>query len=185
MHDRIRLCPILFARNLVLSPRRLGFAHRGQGSLLCARTLISGCPRHPSVPAVRKRSNDGDCSSIPSCGTIFGRGPLIYRYDWAFRPRKKAILNKWEAGANAIDPVVSYLVGATSGHGYKNLIGQVMTYPIPSIPLLTEMAECSSMLDRAGVAGRLGRTQGLASYRDRSLARRPSSSQTRVRERRS
>jgi SAM-dependent methyltransferase len=44
-------------------------------------------------------------------------------------------LNKWEAGANAIDPVVSYLVGATSGHGYKNLIGQVMTYPIPYIPL--------------------------------------------------
>lgn len=44
-------------------------------------------------------------------------------------------MKKWEAGANAIDPVVSYLVGATSGYGYKNLIGRMTTYPIPNIPL--------------------------------------------------
>jgi SAM-dependent methyltransferase len=48
---------------------------------------------------------------------------------------KQGIINKWEAGANAIDPVISYLVGATSGCGYKNLIGQMTTYPIPNIPL--------------------------------------------------
>jgi ubiquinone/menaquinone biosynthesis C-methylase UbiE/uncharacterized protein YbaR (Trm112 family) len=48
---------------------------------------------------------------------------------------KQRIMKKWEAGANAIDPVISYLVGATSGHGYKNLIGQMTTYPIPNIPL--------------------------------------------------
>jgi ubiquinone/menaquinone biosynthesis C-methylase UbiE/uncharacterized protein YbaR (Trm112 family) len=48
---------------------------------------------------------------------------------------KQAIEKKWEGGANAIDPVISYLVGATSGHGYKDLIGQMTTYPIPNIPL--------------------------------------------------
>jgi SAM-dependent methyltransferase len=34
-----------------------------------------------------------------------------------------------------VDPAISYLVGATSGLGYTNLIGQLKSYPIPKIPV--------------------------------------------------
>lgn len=36
---------------------------------------------------------------------------------------------------NHIDPVVSYLVAATNGIMYKQLIGQLKQYPIPELPL--------------------------------------------------
>ena len=39
------------------------------------------------------------------------------------------------AGSHPIDPVVSVLVGATSGHAYKHLIGKLHEYPIPEIRL--------------------------------------------------
>lgn len=39
------------------------------------------------------------------------------------------------AGPHPIDPVVSVLVGATSGHAYKHLIGKLREYPIPEIQL--------------------------------------------------
>lgn len=39
----------------------------------------------------------------------------------------------YESG-NDCRAVISYLVGATCGLGYKNLIGHVSTYPIPRIP---------------------------------------------------
>lgn len=34
-----------------------------------------------------------------------------------------------------VDAIVSYLVGATSGSGYANLIGKLTAYPIPDIPI--------------------------------------------------
>lgn len=37
--------------------------------------------------------------------------------------------------AHAIDPVVSFLVGATNGIAYKHLIGQLTDYPIPELRL--------------------------------------------------
>lgn len=37
--------------------------------------------------------------------------------------------------SSRIDPVVSYLVGATNGIAYKGLIGRLESYPLPDIPL--------------------------------------------------
>jgi SAM-dependent methyltransferase len=34
-----------------------------------------------------------------------------------------------------VDPVVSFLVGATNGIGYKKIIGRMQAYPIPHLPL--------------------------------------------------
>ena len=36
---------------------------------------------------------------------------------------------------NCIDPVVSYLIGATNGYMYRGLIGKLQSYPIPEIRL--------------------------------------------------
>ena len=35
-----------------------------------------------------------------------------------------------------VDPVVSVLIGATNGHAYQHLIGNLREYPIPEIPLV-------------------------------------------------
>ena len=47
---------------------------------------------------------------------------------------KRGIEKDWTAGGE-IDPAVSYLIGATSGWGYVNLIGKLGHYPIPNIPV--------------------------------------------------
>lgn len=36
---------------------------------------------------------------------------------------------------NCVDPVVSYLIGATNGYMYRRLIGKLQSYPIPEIRL--------------------------------------------------
>src|SRR6185369_8177834 len=36
---------------------------------------------------------------------------------------------------NCIDPVVSYLIGATNGYMYQGLVGKLRSYPIPEIRL--------------------------------------------------
>jgi ubiquinone/menaquinone biosynthesis C-methylase UbiE len=72
--------------------------------------------------------------SLTAAQSLVG-GPLYLDTIGLSDKEKQGIMNKWEAGAIAIDPVVSYLVGATSGCSYKNLIGQTTTYPIPNIPL--------------------------------------------------
>lgn len=48
---------------------------------------------------------------------------------------KVGVLDLARRPDNLIDPVVSYLVGATNGIAYKHLIGRLNHYPIPSFPL--------------------------------------------------
>ncbi|HEV8292512.1 MAG TPA: class I SAM-dependent methyltransferase [Tepidisphaeraceae bacterium] len=48
---------------------------------------------------------------------------------------KQAILDLAAHPKNDIDPVVSYMVGATNGIAYKNLIGHLQEYPIPELRL--------------------------------------------------
>jgi SAM-dependent methyltransferase len=47
---------------------------------------------------------------------------------------KRGIERDWIAGGK-LDPAISYLIGATSGLGYVDLIGRLDTYPIPDIPV--------------------------------------------------
>lgn len=48
---------------------------------------------------------------------------------------KDLALELVRAGKDRIDPVVSVIVAATSGHSYKRLIGKLQTYPIPDLRL--------------------------------------------------
>lgn len=53
---------------------------------------------------------------------------------------KRGIERDWTADSK-IDPVISYLVGATSGWGYVKLIGKLGRYPIPDIPVPSSNGE--------------------------------------------
>jgi SAM-dependent methyltransferase/uncharacterized protein YbaR (Trm112 family) len=48
--------------------------------------------------------------------------------------QRRGIERDWTAGAK-IDSVISYLIGATSGWGYVDLVGRLQNYPIPDIPV--------------------------------------------------
>lgn len=48
---------------------------------------------------------------------------------------KECLVELYQSEKRYVDPVVSYLVGATSGYLYKNQIGQLQTYPIPNLRL--------------------------------------------------
>ena len=48
---------------------------------------------------------------------------------------KQEIRGELAAGHTAVDPVVSYLVGATNGILYKSVIGNLASYPVPELRL--------------------------------------------------
>jgi SAM-dependent methyltransferase/uncharacterized protein YbaR (Trm112 family) len=48
--------------------------------------------------------------------------------------QKRGVERDWNAEAK-VDAAISYLVGATSGLGYLQLIGRLESYPIPRIPV--------------------------------------------------
>jgi SAM-dependent methyltransferase/uncharacterized protein YbaR (Trm112 family) len=62
-------------------------------------------------------------------------GPLYIDTLGLSEDEKRGIERDWLAASHDIDPTISYLVGATSGFGYANLIGRLTGYPIPNIPL--------------------------------------------------
>jgi SAM-dependent methyltransferase/uncharacterized protein YbaR (Trm112 family) len=64
-------------------------------------------------------------------------GPLYLKTIGLSDVEKAGIEADWaqKRRVGRIDPAISYLIGATSGFGYANLIGRVESYPIPEIPL--------------------------------------------------
>lgn len=49
--------------------------------------------------------------------------------------QKKIAIDLYNKRDNVIDPIVSVIIGATSGHLYKNVIGKLYQYPIPELRL--------------------------------------------------
>jgi uncharacterized protein YbaR (Trm112 family) len=64
-----------------------------------------------------------------------GMGGPLYIDTLGLSDNEKRGIDKDWLAAGDVDPVISYLVGATSGRGYANLIGKMRSYPIPDIPL--------------------------------------------------
>src|SRR5262249_25593056 len=62
-------------------------------------------------------------------------GPLYLDTLGLSEDEKCGIERDWISGGSKVDPVISYLIGATSGLGYVNLIGRLGSYPIPEIPV--------------------------------------------------
>jgi len=48
---------------------------------------------------------------------------------------KKGVIQLSTCDDLNIDPVVSYMIGSTSGYAYKELIGKLKNYPIPELRL--------------------------------------------------
>ena len=64
------------------------------------------------------------------------RAPELYLESLGLvEEEKKGIVDLYSPGNFKIDPVVSFLVGATNGIMYKHLIGSLTEYPIPDLPL--------------------------------------------------
>lgn len=69
---------------------------------------------------------------------VDNRNPSLYLETLGINEsEKKRLLELVDAGHNVVDPVVSVLIGATSGHAYTHLIGssRLGRYPIPDIGL--------------------------------------------------
>jgi SAM-dependent methyltransferase/uncharacterized protein YbaR (Trm112 family) len=61
-------------------------------------------------------------------------GPLYVDTLGLSDDEKRGVERAWQQGGK-IDPAISYLIGATSGFGYVELIGRLGSYPIPHIPV--------------------------------------------------
>jgi ubiquinone/menaquinone biosynthesis C-methylase UbiE/uncharacterized protein YbaR (Trm112 family) len=48
---------------------------------------------------------------------------------------KEGIVNQVKTRSFSVDPVVSFIIGATCGNSYKHLIGKLKNYPIPELRL--------------------------------------------------
>lgn len=69
---------------------------------------------------------------------VNGTGGPLYLKTIGLSDGQKADIEKYwaERGqTDRIDPTISYLIGATSGLGYVNLIGHLESYPVPKIPV--------------------------------------------------
>jgi len=62
------------------------------------------------------------------------RSPELYLESLGVSEEEKALALSL-IGQSKIDPVVSVLIGATSGHLYKKLVGKLQNYPIPDLRL--------------------------------------------------
>ncbi len=69
-------------------------------------------------------------------GSGDARAPELYLESLGLIDEEKSgIVDLYRSGNCKIDPVVSFLIGATNGIMYKHLIGQLNQYPIPELPL--------------------------------------------------
>lgn len=64
------------------------------------------------------------------------RAPELYLESLGIsEDEKKGIVELYQSNNSEIDPVVAYMIGATSGYSYISLLGNIREYPIPNIRL--------------------------------------------------
>lgn len=63
------------------------------------------------------------------------RAPELYLESLGISEAEKEGILALRSQGGAVDPVISYLVGATSGHLYKELMGRLETVPVPDLRL--------------------------------------------------
>src|SRR5262249_3473011 len=115
---------------------RDGFELRAEGRQLCC----AAGHRYPVVKGVpvfllgEKEQTIGIASaSLKSAESGIG-APLFVDTLGLSQEEKWGVERDWIARGK-LDPAISYLIGATSGLGYVNLIGRLDSYPIPDIPV--------------------------------------------------
>lgn len=121
--------------SLLACPRDHGELHVERGHLCCARghryAIVDGVP--VLLLAEQEPTLGIAVASLKAAEGGAG-GPLYVDTVGVPDELRRQIQQDWTAEAE-IDAVISYLVGATSGRGYANLIGRLHNYPIPDIPV--------------------------------------------------
>ena len=74
-------------------------------------------------------------TSLRQCRTPNTDGGLYVESLGITDEEKRGILNMAARGVGKVDPVVSFLVGATNGNAFKEQIGMLNDYPIPELRL--------------------------------------------------
>lgn len=105
------------------------------GHLTCARghryPIVDGIP--VLLLSEKEPTLEIATASLKAGETGVG-GPLYVDTLGVPNELRSRIQRDWTADGR-IDAVISYLLGATSGWGYVNLIGRLNSYPIPEIPI--------------------------------------------------
>src|SRR5262249_4108633 len=109
--------------------------------LYCARghtyPIVSGIPIF--LLAEKEQTIEIAATSLKAAESAIG-SPLYLDTLGISKEERRGIERDWIAGGK-IDPAISYLIGASSGWGYVDLIGRLESYPIPEIPVGTGNGE--------------------------------------------
>jgi SAM-dependent methyltransferase/uncharacterized protein YbaR (Trm112 family) len=120
---------------LLACPRDHGELRVEDGRLCCAHghsyPVVDGVPVF--LLAEREQTIGIATASLQAAESATG-APLYVDTIGLTDDQRRAIEREWTAGAR-IDSVISYLIGATSGWGYVDLVGRLQNYPIPDIPV--------------------------------------------------
>ena len=121
--------------DLLRCPRDHSELRIESGHLCCARghnyPIVSGVP---VFLLAEKEQTIGIATASLKAAESTNGSPLYVDTLGISEDEKRGIERDWIAGGK-IDPAISYLIGATSGWGYVNLIGRLESYPIPEIPV--------------------------------------------------
>jgi uncharacterized protein YbaR (Trm112 family) len=121
--------------NLLECPRDHSELRVENGYLFCEQghryPIVSGVP----VLLLAEREQTIGIATASLMAAESGVGAPLYVDTLGISEKERlGVERDWIAGGE-IDPVISYLIGATSGHGYMHLIGRLESYPIPDIPV--------------------------------------------------
>jgi SAM-dependent methyltransferase/uncharacterized protein YbaR (Trm112 family) len=121
--------------NILACPRDRTGLHIDGSHLCCAAghkyPVVSGVPVF--ILAEMQQTMEIATASLKAAEGAFG-APLYLDTLGISADEKRGVERDWTAGAK-IDPVISCLIGATSGRGYVTSIGKLSSYPIPNTPV--------------------------------------------------
>jgi SAM-dependent methyltransferase len=129
----------------LVCPRDLSHLGERDGWLGCAHGH-----RYPIVEGVPVMLLDGIEQTIPVANesleaSVQEASDPLYLNSVGLSARERAEIALLAKPSGVIDPVVSYLVGATNGIAYRHLLGRLGSYPIPRLRL--PEGEGASFLD--------------------------------------
>jgi SAM-dependent methyltransferase/uncharacterized protein YbaR (Trm112 family) len=121
--------------DLLECPRDHSMLRIESGHLCCVRghkyPIVDGVP----VFLLAEKEQTIGIASASLNAAENGTGYPLYLDTLGISDDEKRGIEKDWMGGGKVDPAVSYLIGATSGWGYVNLIGKLGSYPIPEIPI--------------------------------------------------